>query len=171
MDLADRLSVGVIGFIRIAVVYNPHGSTTSSFRLWILAKMQIVSFPTIAYWVSIQLSFAVICSCLPTYRPFLSHLSFPSTAIKQWYSSIRSRLRKSTILSGSQSKPSDFNTGEASKFNHVQSVRYDHYLNVDYPNDTMMLKTAVEGRSNDHHGNTAWWIPTFRPMSSGSQRV
>ncbi|KAH8652664.1 hypothetical protein BGZ60DRAFT_387648, partial [Tricladium varicosporioides] len=80
--------VGVIGFIRIGIIYSP-----SSY-----------SERVNGFWVTVQLAMAVLCCCIPTYRPLLKQIKVPD--------SLRSRLgnrsrstntgsNKSTLAEGS----------------------------------------------------------------------
>jgi len=61
--------VGIIGFIRIAILYNPGNFNKSATGIW----------------VDIQLVMAIVCCCFPTYRPLLKYMSV--------FESIKSRYR------------------------------------------------------------------------------
>ncbi|KAF7509262.1 hypothetical protein GJ744_008156 [Endocarpon pusillum] len=80
--------VGVIGFIRISILYRPN--TLNSTLL--------------GYWLQIQLSIAVICTSLPTYGPILPSV----TRVKGWYpsmSSVFQKRRQNSCSSSSSPNP------------------------------------------------------------------
>ena len=72
--------------------------------------------------------------------------SFSSAKVRGWHPSLRSR-------PGKPLKPSitDSDLSESLESNNVTSTRYDHYLNIDGENHSMILTTAVGGRDHDQH--------------------
>ena len=48
----------------------------------------VPSYPRATLWSTIELGTAIICACLPTYRPLLAEGFVASNIIKSWYSSL-----------------------------------------------------------------------------------
>ncbi|KAI9782522.1 MAG: hypothetical protein M1816_001860 [Peltula sp. TS41687] len=83
--------------VRIVLVYQPHSAYIS------FSKGQI--------WSSIQLGVALICACLPTYRPLLIRFKGVFSSLRQRYGSVFSRSSRSG--SGSGSGNSDNSRGKS----------------------------------------------------------
>ncbi|KAI9742338.1 MAG: hypothetical protein M1818_003871 [Claussenomyces sp. TS43310] len=52
------------------------------------------SLPLLMVWTTIEVTFAIVCACLPTYGPLFSQLVIPSS-LKTWYASLISTFRTS----------------------------------------------------------------------------
>ncbi|GAP92218.1 putative integral membrane protein [Rosellinia necatrix] len=75
--------VGVIGFIKLGVQYNPNGQYV---------------YTVLGLWATLQMAAAILCCCAPVYKPLLPDISAWRT-LKSWVT--RSTMRST----GSQSRP------------------------------------------------------------------
>lgn len=115
--------VGVVGFVRIAITYKP----------------QSYSYSTGSIWLIIQLGTAVICCCLPTYKPILPGFEFLAE-ITTRFASLLSR------GSGSQTSPtsSNYRRQNNSQTDSSKTGQFAPYIHL---GDNAANKTAfVEGR-------------------------
>jgi len=84
-------AVGIVGFIRIALVYKSVESNLHKLGLW----------------VGIQSLMAVFCCCVPTYRPFLKQFKLPKSITSRYASMLERRTRSSKSRSNKFSQLSD----------------------------------------------------------------
>lgn len=61
-----------------------------------LLSVEIVSFTKASLWSSIHLGTAVICACLPTYRPLLDRILSIASPIRQIYANLLGMRSSST---------------------------------------------------------------------------
>ncbi|KUJ10158.1 uncharacterized protein LY89DRAFT_787787 [Mollisia scopiformis] len=83
--------VGIIGFIRIALVYKSVQSNLHELGLW----------------VGIQTVMAVFCCCVPTYRPFIKGMKLPKSITSRYASMLGQRTGSSKTRSNKSSQNSD----------------------------------------------------------------
>lgn len=98
-------------------------------------------------WVNIQLCSAIICACLPTYRPILPRGAILSSTLSQWHSLLSRRSRAST------SRSSEGNTKDYSKSYTVSDgrARYARYNNIsDGAVNQIVLTDIKTGNEVDH---------------------
>lgn len=71
----------------------------------------VQKFPRAILWTTIETGTAIICACLPTYRPLIPQRCTMSAKLKNWYSSIRG----TSLSQGSQSNTlaPNFSNGSA----------------------------------------------------------
>ena len=72
VGVVDCLSVGIIGFLRIATAYRAMNSEHSSYSYSVRPPNLLADTLYITdIWLCIQLGLSVVCCCLPTYGPIL----------------------------------------------------------------------------------------------------
>lgn len=107
--------------------------------------MSYLHFPgderSVGMWLTIQLSFAVICSCLPTYRALLPNGKAVMTSMKGLFSSVNLFLPRRSA-SKSISEP-------ASQHNGARS-RYDYYKNIS-DHEGIINPTVIHAESTGGH--------------------
>ena len=127
----------VAGIIRMGVIYKAGSSqrmTTSSTPRAILTYTMAVTLVGDLIWATIENGLAIICACLPTYRPLLTTSQAFLVSVNSWYSSLLSR--------GSQSKASGFTETEHVSDNQSRK-RYNQI--ADGTQDNLYLAKAVGG--------------------------
>lgn len=108
------------------------------------ADVHEVSLSRLGIWLLIQLAFATICACLPTYRPLLPKGSLMPFNIRSLYSSLGSLLGKRQRLSTSDSK-----SGASSDSGSATWPRDKNTKNFSDETDQVVLTKCVGGAG--HH--------------------
>lgn len=147
-----KSSVGVIGFIRVALVYKPNTSIFHPLQFSPSADLPEVNLSLLGHWLQIQLSIAVVCACLPTYGPLLPSKTFFSTNVKGWYSSLTSFLGRRQRSSASDPK-SDL----CAHCGHPSRPHRDHYKSLSDAGDKLVVTRVVGGGNFPHHPEVAEW--------------
>jgi hypothetical protein len=108
--------VGIIGFIRIALVYKSViGKNIQVLEAHLYSSQltaNIDNLHPLGLWVAIQSLISVFCCCVPTYRPFIKQLKLPKSVTSRYASflerqrgSSKSKSSKPSQLSHSYRKP------------------------------------------------------------------
>lgn len=105
--------------------------------------MHQVSMDQLGIWLMAQLAIAVICTCLPTYGPFLLGGAFLSKNLQGWYTSIVSLLGRVRGSSHLGSKTGTHPASDAPSWPHD-----NHYRRFSDTGDRVVL-TRVVGGGND----------------------
>ena len=114
--------VGIIGFIRIALVYKSVVCKNIQVMEAHLYSSQltanIANLHPLGLWVAIQTLISVFCCCVPTYRPFIKQLKLPKSVTSRYASflerqrgSSKSRSSKPSQLSHSYRNPDSKDDG------------------------------------------------------------
>ena len=69
-------SVGIIGIVRVIAVWHPEGCKFGVIIVVSVADSLADNAVEEQIWLCVQLSVAVYCCCLPTYRPILPSIAF-----------------------------------------------------------------------------------------------
>jgi len=139
----------ITGIIRIHFTYVPHSN--------------FVSFTESALWIHIHVGTAIICACLPTFRPLIAKFWLVSKSFRQRYaglfSSLRSRRTKSTKGSGADGSETEAYKGPNSRYGlvgaegdgvcltDVQSGPYtgsQSSIDKGGPMDSVMVRKTIE---------------------------
>ncbi|KAL8998426.1 MAG: hypothetical protein Q9188_006111, partial [Gyalolechia gomerana] len=110
------------GVIRIILVYKPHS--------------QYVSFTQCILWMQLHLATAIICACLPIYRPLVGAIVDSSKGLSKRYSRLLSRARRYNGSSASQleSPITDFPAKtDAPRHMEIQGFYVDNLQLLDTP--------------------------------------
>ena len=90
--LTDEVSVIITGIVRIIIVYQPHsnnGETSHALHgTEPEPNTRLVSFTKSQLWSNIHIGTAIVCACLPTYRPLLAKASAFSQSLRLRYGTI-----------------------------------------------------------------------------------
>ena len=128
--------------------FNPKEPKTGKLLFLIVWLLELINFLVPSYsrailWSTIELGVALICACLPTYRPLLPKtFGLPST-VRGWYTSLLSVTRSR----GSTKATSNNDLSGYNKFDHRES----------FSMDKVHLTQAIGGnksRQNDELGNS-----------------
>lgn len=138
--------VGVIGFIRIAIIYVSPSNLSD-----------------LGHWVFIQLAFGVICCCLPTYRPLLPKENFLASFKSRYLSFLAKRYTPAASRSGNIGFSDSYATKKGMRFNgydnikdrgvqvqilaraSTESIEGDRYIaGMDFPIDSINVRSTVD---------------------------
>ena len=111
--LTER-SVCVTSIIRIYYTYKPNDppskltlSSFASYSAWLTGDVFVAAILQAAIWNTLQLAFAIICACLPTYRSILPKSTFFISGFQRLYSSAPVRKLKDSLRSSHASHGED----------------------------------------------------------------
>ena len=156
-------SVGVIGFIRIAIIYvSPCIAALLSIFSW-LTNMVTANLSDLGHWVFIQLAFGVICCCLPTYRPLLPKENFLASFKSRYLSFLAKRYTPAASRSGNIGFSDSYATKKGMRFKgydnikdrgvqvqilaraSTESIEGDRYIaGMDFPIDSINVRSTVD---------------------------
>ena len=149
MEMLTILSVGLIGILRVAIVYEPvHCETGFS----LLLDGSLIFLPTDSIftsdaWLCVQLGLSVICCCLPTYG-LLSPKEKILTPAKILCSNLRSKII-ATVTRKVRSEPGSSGSPKASGLK-PKSHHKDN-LSVEEADEIGLTHAAEDFELEEHH--------------------
>ena len=88
-------------------------------------------------WASVENGLALICACLPTYRPLLSKGQAVLLSLNTWYSSLlstRSRHEKQATPDSSSGSAQAGDTIDRKRYNQIHDETQNHFRLTEFTN-------------------------------------
>ncbi|KAF7503814.1 hypothetical protein GJ744_003255 [Endocarpon pusillum] len=123
--------VVITGIVRIVYVYQP--------------KKRYSSFTEASLWSSIHLGTAVICACLPTYRPLLDRIVSIASPVRRMYASLLATRASSKTDPKSTSTDTTLRNGRSS----YRCIERSHSHDIHLVNVSIDAGSADFNKGND----------------------
>lgn len=109
---------------------------------WTLYNTPAVDLNALLIWATIENGLAIICACLPTYRPLLPKGSILDSTLGKWYKSL---LSSTHTRRGTGAKPTA-NSDLRNQYNQIEDGTADHVHLTEAIGGDKVGGTYVAGR-------------------------
>jgi len=114
----------VAGIVRMALVYRTHPAVAT------VTETQPTPLTANVITATIENGLAILCACLPIYKPILDRVMALFSNIRTWHSSLLGSSREQAGTSKTTPSPGDSSTRRETSRNSYQKIRDDHTYTV-----------------------------------------